>query len=127
MLGSLFTRTKQDAINQALKESLKAHIGKPFHIYFHDGKADINSQIADHCSWAIYRSLEDGETRPLEEIETKIRTKFDMFERGPTDITNTQKIDHPAYPLREEPGGSCQRGGTFAICRESTTDAQDTF
>lgn len=85
VLGSLFTRTKQDAINQALKESLKAHIGKPFHIYFHDGKADINSQIADYCSWAIYRSLEDGETRPLEEIETKVRTKFDMFERGTTE------------------------------------------
>lgn len=85
MLGSIFTRTKQDAINQTLKSALKQYIGKPFHIYFHDGKADVNSQIADYCCWAVYRSVEDGEERPLNAIRARIRTRFDMFGRGTTE------------------------------------------
>lgn len=85
VLGSLFTRGKQDVINQTLKRELKQHIEKPFQIYFHDGRADINSQIADYCSWAIYRSVEDGEKRPLEAISDRIFSPLDIFKKGTTE------------------------------------------
>lgn len=114
VLGSLFTRAKQDVINQVLKRELKEHSQKPFQIYFHDGRADINSQIADYCCWAIYRELEDGERRPLNAIKARVAPSFDMFRTGTTEYYKDPKVDHPAYPIGEEPGGSCRRGGTFA-------------
>jgi len=37
-------------------------------------------------------------------------------------VPNTMNIkhDHPAYPFREEPEGSCQRGGTFTCSIHSS-------
>ena len=86
VLGALFTRAKQDVINQVLKSQLKEHIQKPFHIYFHDGRADINAQIADYCCWAVYRKLEDGEHRPLDSIKPRVAAPpFDIFKSGTTE------------------------------------------
>lgn len=85
VLGALFTKARQDVIKQTLKRELKQHIEKPFQIYFHDGRADINSQIADYCSWAIYRSVEDEETRPLNAIEDQLLTPLHIFKKGTTE------------------------------------------
>ena len=82
VLGSLFNKTKQGSIKRTLKRELKAHLKKPFHLYFHDGKSDINSQIADYCSWAVYRSVEDEELRPFRAVQSRVKTTFDLFARG---------------------------------------------
>ncbi len=39
-------------------------------------------QVADYCSWAIYRKWERGDTKFYDIIEDKIRTEFDLFGRG---------------------------------------------
>jgi hypothetical protein len=82
VLGSLFTNTKRGYVLKSLKQYLKAKFGKPFQIYFHDTRCDINCQIADYCGWAIYVAAERGEERPFKEIEGKVKSCFDVFKTG---------------------------------------------
>ncbi len=39
-------------------------------------------QVADYCSWAIYRKWERADTRFYDLIKDKIRTEFNLFGRG---------------------------------------------
>ena len=85
VLGAVFTKNKQDYVLKNLKKYLKANFGKPFFIYFHRVQCDINCQIADYCGWAIYVNWERGETRPLESINGKVRSMFEIFKSGKTE------------------------------------------
>lgn len=82
VLGSLFTKTKRGYVLKSLKQYLKAKFGKPFQVYFHDTRCDINCQIADYCGWAVYVAAERGELRPRKEIEGKVKSCFDVFATG---------------------------------------------
>lgn len=85
VLSSIFTKAKAKLITKALKTYLKQFVHYPFHIYFHCSQADINCQIADYCGWAIYVKYERRELRPYNAIRTKIKSEFDIFERGTTE------------------------------------------
>ena len=39
-------------------------------------------QVADYCSWAIYRKWERADTQFYDLIKDEIRTEFDLFGRG---------------------------------------------
>lgn len=80
VLGALFTRNKREFIKKYLKKSLKQKFHKPSYIYFHRAEADINCQIADYCGWAVYRKSEDGEERPWQEVENKVKNVFGIFQ-----------------------------------------------
>jgi hypothetical protein len=80
ILGSLFTKAKQEYVLKSLKQYLKENFGKPFFIYFHPVQSDLNCQIADYCGWAIFVSRERGETRPLELIRNKVKSMVDIFQ-----------------------------------------------
>lgn len=84
VLDALFTKNKRQIILKFLKSYLKQYSNKPFYIYFHQSKADINCQIADYCGWAIYVKNDRNETRPHTQIKNKIKSEFSIFERGQT-------------------------------------------
>jgi len=84
VLSSLFTKRKRDLVLKALKPYLKRVTTKPYYIYFHCSEADINCQIADYCSWALYVKNERNELRPFQEIAGKVKSEFDIFRRGKT-------------------------------------------
>lgn len=85
VLDNLFTDNKRQTILKSLKTYLKQHCQKPFYIYFHQSKADLNCQIADYCGWAIYVKNERKELRPINQIKTKIKSEFEIFQRGTTE------------------------------------------
>lgn len=85
VLGSLFTKSKRGYVLKSLKQYLKNKYKKPFQIYFHDTRSDINCQIADYCGWAVYVHTERGEKRPWDEIKGQIRSCFDVFASGRTE------------------------------------------
>jgi len=85
ILGSLFTNKKRGYILKSLKQYLKLKFKKPFYIYFHKSCADINCQIADYCGWAVFVKTERDECRPSKTINKKIKSCFDIFERGDTE------------------------------------------
>ena len=41
-------------------------------------------QIADYCSWAIQRKWERGDDRSYSLIKSKVKSEYDLFERGNT-------------------------------------------
>jgi len=84
ILSSIFTKDKQDLIKMIIKKYLKQEFQKSFFLYFHQCKADKNTQIADYCCWAIHKKWTDGEMRPYSAIQNKIRSEFDIFGIGET-------------------------------------------
>ena len=84
VLDNLFTESKRKTITKSLKTYLKKYTQKPFYIYFHQSKADVNCQIADYCGWAIYVKNERQELRPMQQIINKVKSEFNIFARGTT-------------------------------------------
>ncbi len=82
ILSSIFNRKKHDLILKTIKKYLKTKFQIPFFVYFHSSKSDINCQIADYCSWAIYRKWTDGEERPYKSISHIVKSEFDIFRVG---------------------------------------------
>lgn len=70
-------------INEEIKHFLKLEIpNKPFQIYCHTMKSDINRQLADYCCWAFSLKYERGENRPYDIIKKQVKNEFDIFKRG---------------------------------------------
>lgn len=84
ILSSLFNKPKHEAILKALQLELAVRARVPYHIYFHENKADLNCQIADYCGWAIARKWETGDARSYDLIRRKIKNEFAVFSRGST-------------------------------------------
>ena len=82
ILSSIFNANKQYLIKMIIKKYLKQEFPKPFFLYFHECRADKNTQIADYCCWAIHKKWTDGEMGPYSAIQNKIRSEFDIFEIG---------------------------------------------
>ena len=91
VLGSLFTNKKRGYILKSLRQYLKLKFKKPFYIYFHRACADINCQLADYCGWAVFVKIERNECRPLEVINKKLKSCFDIFARGDTEYYQYKK------------------------------------
>jgi len=85
ILGKIFTKNKRGYVLKSLKQYLKAQFQKPFYIYFHKSESDINCQLADYCGWAIYVKAERKEDRPIKSLNGKIKSVFDIFQRGTTE------------------------------------------
>ncbi len=84
VLDSPFTKKKREYILKILKSYLKKNFNKPFYVYFHRVPSDFNCQLADYCGWAIFVNAERNETRPHKHIESKLKSCFDIFQRGST-------------------------------------------
>jgi hypothetical protein len=72
IIGSLMSFKQRELINKSLKQSLKRVFKKTFSIHFIKSSTDLNCQIVDYCSWAIYVKEERAELRPYEKIKNKI-------------------------------------------------------
>jgi hypothetical protein len=51
-------------------------------VLHHPSHCNFDLQIADYCSWAIYRKWNDGDVRSYDLIGPAIRKEFDIFARG---------------------------------------------
>jgi hypothetical protein len=82
VLSSIFNKEKHSAIEGTLKSYLKECTKKPFAIYFHQNKADLNCQIADYCGWAIAIKWERQEFRSYKLVAPRVRSEFEIFRTG---------------------------------------------
>lgn len=84
VFDSVLTGKKQAAFKAAVKPELKK-LGIPFLITFHPVKADLNGQIADYFSWALFRLLERGDKAAFLQLSLAVPwTTFDLYQRGHT-------------------------------------------
>lgn len=84
IFDALFNKRKQEFVKKYLKTYFKNEFSKIPYVYFHQVKADVNCQIADYCGWAIYIKSERNELRSYNKINNKVKSEFDIFERGTT-------------------------------------------
>ena len=75
---------KRRAMEKAVKSALKPLVppGTTYHLYHHQSRSDINLQIADYFSWAIYRKWESDDLRSHRLVESAIKAEGDLFARG---------------------------------------------
>jgi hypothetical protein len=85
VFSSIFKKPKHEAVEGALKSKLKHITHQPFCIYFRNTKFDVNCQIADYCSWALYVKWTRNELRPYDLIASKIGSELSLFGEGGRD------------------------------------------
>ena len=67
-------------VKTTLSEMLPADVR--WRILHHSSDCNFDLQIADYCSWAIFRKWNNGDTRSYTLIASSIRKEFDIFWRG---------------------------------------------
>jgi hypothetical protein len=75
---------RRKAVEKTVKMTIAKMLPKklPYRIFHHDSKSNIDLQIADYCNWAIYRKWDRGDERSYEQIQSVIRSEFDIFKTG---------------------------------------------
>lgn len=68
---------------QALRSRLSS-MGAKVRILHHASRSHYGLQLADYCSWAIFRKWERQDTRYYDLIQPALRSEFDFFRRGKT-------------------------------------------
>lgn len=81
---SLPVRRKREAIEKAIKKTLskKLPAGIRYRIFHHESKSNMDLQIADYCTWAIYRKWDLQDERSYSRIKAVIQSEYDIFQIG---------------------------------------------
>ncbi len=81
---SLPVRKRRKAIEKAIKITLAEMLpeGLEYQIVHHDSKSNFGLQIADYCSWAIFRKWEREDARSYGTLGRIIRSESDIFSSG---------------------------------------------
>lgn len=70
----------KDSIKSVLANMVPSDVG--YEVHHHESMSSYGLQIADYCSWAIFRKWESGDTRSYELIQPAIMSEFDIFRLG---------------------------------------------
>jgi hypothetical protein len=78
---------KRRAVEKAMKSYLANELRTviPYSLFHHASASEPWLQVADYCGWSVYRKWTDRELRPYERIRPRVRSEFDIFERGGTE------------------------------------------
>ena len=74
---------KRSAVEKGVKRTLAAGLpsGTRYRVLHHDSKSNCDLQIADYCTWAVYRKWSLGDSRSVEVIASAIRSEWDFFQK----------------------------------------------
>lgn len=78
---------KRDAVEKAIKTACRAELAATmrFEGYHHSRASNAWLQVADYCSWAIFRKWEHGDPRTYDQIRHRLlRPELDVLQRGTT-------------------------------------------
>lgn len=53
--------------------------GRQFTILHHDSRSHYGLQVADYCSWALYRTLQQGDSTYFDKIASAVREKLEIY------------------------------------------------
>jgi len=75
---------KREAVEKAVKQILSRMLpaGTKYRVLHHASKSCVSLQVADYCSWAIFRKWERGDLRSYDLIRSGMRSEFDIFKFG---------------------------------------------
>lgn len=74
----------REAIKKAVKQTLAKSLptGVAFQVLHHDSKSNFQLQVADYCTWAIYRKWARQDERSYRLIASAVCSEFDIFRTG---------------------------------------------
>lgn len=74
----------REAIKKAVKQTLAKSLpeGVTFQVLHHDSKSNFQLQVADYCTWAVYRKWARQDERSYRLIAPAVRSEFDIFRTG---------------------------------------------
>lgn len=77
---------KRATIEKTIKTTLAAMLPASacYRLLHHESKSNLDLQIVDYCTWAIYRKWQAGDTRSYAHIQTAVTSEFDIFRSGTT-------------------------------------------
>lgn len=83
---TLPVQKRRAALEKAVKTTLAAELPATarYRLLHHASKSNLDLQIADYCTWAIYRKWNSGDTRSYQHIQSAITSEFDIFRTGTT-------------------------------------------
>lgn len=81
---ALPVQRKRAAVAKAVKLILAdmLPITVPYSVLHHESKSSAGLQVADYCTWAIYRKWDGNDERSYQVIARAIRSEFDIFRTG---------------------------------------------
>ncbi len=81
---SIPIQKKRSTIEKAIKTTLAELLPATakYWLLHHCSKSNLDLQIADYCTWAIYRKWNMGDARSYEHIKPAVTSEFDIFRSG---------------------------------------------
>jgi len=70
----------EKAVKLTLADMLPSDV--PYQVLHHDSRSALGLQVADYCTWAIYRKWDRGDERSYKVISTSVHSEFDIFRTG---------------------------------------------
>ena len=77
---------KREAIEKAIKVTLAKLLPATarYRVLHHESRSNLDLQVADYCTWAIYRKWNTKDLRSYQHIQPAVRSEFDLFRTGTT-------------------------------------------
>ena len=81
---SLPVQRKRTAVEKGVKMTLTAMLPSTvrYRVLHHASKSNLDLQIADYCTWAIYRKWNLQDDRSFQRIKTAVRREWDVLQVG---------------------------------------------
>jgi hypothetical protein len=81
---SLPVQRKRAAVEKGVKMTLAAMLPKTvrYRVLHHASKSNMDLQIADYCTWAIYRKWNGQDLRSFQRIQAAVRSEWDVLRAG---------------------------------------------
>ena len=74
----------QLAVEKGVKMTLAAMLPATvrYRLLHHASKSNLDLQIADYCTWAIYRKWNAQDGRSLRRVQAAVRREWDVLQAG---------------------------------------------
>jgi hypothetical protein len=81
---SLPVMRKRGAVEKGVKMTLAAMLpgSVRYRVLHHASKSNMDLQIADYCTWAIYRKWNRQDARSFQRVKAAVRREWDVLEAG---------------------------------------------
>lgn len=75
---------RRAAIEKTIKTTLERVLPATarYRLVHHESRSNFDLQIADYCTWAIYRKWNSGDLRSFQQIQSAVESEFDIFRSG---------------------------------------------
>ena len=81
---SLPVSRKRGAVEKGVKMTLAAMLPATvrYRVLHHASKSNMDLQIADYCTWAIYRKWNSQDVRSFRRVQAAVRREWDVLQAG---------------------------------------------